>query len=104
MYVYQLEALHTLAVVGNRQVFLDGETAMFNGRSPSGRLLPAGVSAQPLGRCTLRDSSWAALWALIPVTRKAARATSNILCINSVESKLITHEAEILFFINIFQY
>jgi hypothetical protein len=37
--------------------FLDVETAIFNGRSPSGKLLPTGVRLQPLGRPTRFASS-----------------------------------------------
>src|SRR4029079_16043564 len=32
--------------------FLVGETAIFNGRSPSGKLLPTGVRLQPFGNFT----------------------------------------------------
>src|SRR5204862_1970825 len=38
-------------------IFLFGEIAIFNGRSPNGRLLPTGVRLQPLGRPIRFDSS-----------------------------------------------
>ena len=44
--------------------FLELDTAMFKGRSPSGRLVPTGVRLQPLGKWILEVSSgvWVWLW------------------------------------------
>jgi hypothetical protein len=37
--------------------FFDGDMAMFNGRSPNGKLSPTGVKLHPFGKCTRFDSS-----------------------------------------------
>ena len=52
----QLNRLIALPIIGNSQKFFDGETAIFNGRSPKGICLPTGVRHQPFDNLTRFDS------------------------------------------------
>jgi hypothetical protein len=59
--------------------FLDDETAIFNGRSPNGRDLPAGDNHQPLGNNTLLFSFGSEGGCATIATRKRSMAAKKVI-------------------------
>jgi hypothetical protein len=63
--------------------FFVEETAMFKGRSFSGKLFPAGVRLHPFGKCTLLDSSCCRVCeAEHMVNKREAMKKNNFLMLN----------------------
>jgi hypothetical protein len=68
--------------------FFVADTAIFNGKSPKGKLFPTGVSDQPLGRCTLFNSNCAKDWPKEDKEKSRLKTRKKILMIGSLKSKV----------------